>query len=93
MEGDLELVLVNGERRTIAVPGHSGLIANVLDRLDTWIATSDGGLVQKSFIVEVRPAGEGASGARGGGEEYRQLGKAVDGMLSDDAHAQGTVQE
>ena len=50
----IELVLVNGERRTLDLPSGSGTIANALARLDDWIRTSDGGWVQKSFIVEVR---------------------------------------
>lgn len=50
----VEVVLLNGERRAIALPGHTGSVANVLDRLDDWVKTEDGGWVQKSFIVEVR---------------------------------------
>jgi len=50
----VELVLVNGQRRTLDLPSASGTIANALARLDDWIQTSDGGWVQKSFIVEVR---------------------------------------
>lgn len=50
----LELVLVNGERRSLTLPGHSGSIGNALARFDDWIQTDDGGWVQKSFIVEVR---------------------------------------
>ncbi len=50
----LELLLVNGERRTVALPDHTGSLANALGRLDDWIQTEDGGWVQKSFIVEVR---------------------------------------
>jgi hypothetical protein len=50
----LELVLVNGERRSLTLPGHSGSIGNALSRFDDWIQTDDGGWVQKSFIVEVR---------------------------------------
>jgi hypothetical protein len=48
-----QLTLVNGERRSIALPDHTGSIANVLGRLDDWIKTEDGAWVQKSFIVEV----------------------------------------
>jgi hypothetical protein len=50
----LELVLVNGERRSLTLSGHSGSIGNALARFDDWIQTDDGGWVQKSFIVEVR---------------------------------------
>jgi hypothetical protein len=50
----LELVLVNGERRSFTLPGHSGSIGNALARFDDWIQMDDGGWVQKSFIVEVR---------------------------------------
>jgi len=54
----VELVLVNGERRTLDLPSASGTIANALGRLDAWIQTSDGGWVQKSFIVEVRESAD-----------------------------------
>lgn len=57
----VELLLLNGERRTLDLPGGSGTIANALARLDDWIETSDGGWVQKSFIVEVRAEHEGAA--------------------------------
>lgn len=59
----LELVLVNGERRSLTLPGHTGSIGNLLARFDDWIQTDDGGWVQKSFIVEVR--GEGAADPAG----------------------------
>ena len=52
---EVELVLVNGERRRIVLPSHTGTSAHALDRLDDWMATVDGGWVQKKFIVEVRP--------------------------------------
>jgi hypothetical protein len=52
----LELILVNGERRSMTLPAHTGSLGNVFDRLDDWIQTDDGGWVQKSFVVEVRPA-------------------------------------
>ena len=48
-----QLTLVNGDCRSIALPDHTGSIANVLSRLDDWIKTEDGAWVQKSFIVEV----------------------------------------
>jgi hypothetical protein len=50
----LELVLVNGEHRSLTLPEHTGSIGNALARFDDWIQTDDGGWVQKSFIVEVR---------------------------------------
>ena len=50
----LELILVNGERRSLTLAGHTGSIGNALARFDDWIQTDDGGWVQKSFIVEVR---------------------------------------
>lgn len=48
-------VLVTGERRRLELPAHTGTVANALDRLDDWIATIDGGWVNKQHIVEVRP--------------------------------------
>jgi hypothetical protein len=48
-------VLVNGEQRLIELPAHTGSVANAIDRLDDWIATADGGWVNKQHIVEVRP--------------------------------------
>lgn len=48
-------MLVGGERRKIVLPRHTGSIVNVLDRLEEWIETEDGGWVQKKYIVEVRP--------------------------------------
>jgi hypothetical protein len=62
-----ELVLVNGERLSIALAEHSGSIGNALGRLDDWIQTEDGAWVQKSFIVEVRSLdGEPSRGEREG---------------------------
>jgi hypothetical protein len=55
----LELILVNGERRSLTLPAHTGSLGNVFDRLDDWIRTDDGSWVQKSFVVEVRPATPG----------------------------------
>ncbi len=81
---DVEVVLVTGERRTIAVPGHTGSIANVLDRLDDWIETGDGGWVHKRFIVEVRPMGRDRGVSAGSKEEYKQLSDAA-GTLADQA--------
>jgi hypothetical protein len=51
-----ELVLVSGERRSVTLPGHTGSVGNVFARLDDWIETDEGGWVQKSFVVEARPA-------------------------------------
>ena len=82
----LELVLINGERREVALPSHTGMVANALDRLDTWIETDDGGWVQKSHVVEVRVRGErGAS--RGSHEEFSDLADAA-GQLADQANAE-----
>jgi hypothetical protein len=50
----LELLLVNGERRTVAFPDYTGSLANALGRLDDWIETEDGGWVQKRFVVAVK---------------------------------------
>jgi hypothetical protein len=51
---EVELVLVGGERRKIVLPRHTGSIVNVLDRLEEWVETDDGGWVQKKYIIEVR---------------------------------------
>jgi hypothetical protein len=60
-----QLILVNGERRSIALPDHTGSLANALGRLDDRIKTEDGAWVQKSFIVEVRAADRNpANGSR-----------------------------
>ena len=85
MSVNLEVVLVNGERRVIELPGPTDSVANALDRLDTWTKTADGGWVQKRFIVEVRPLHP--DGAQGGGssEEYDRLANAA-GALADQAH-------
>ena len=77
------MVLVNGERRHVALPGHTGSIANVLARLDDWIETEDGGWVQKSFIVEVRARGE-AGTSEESPEEFQRLTDAA-GTLADQA--------
>jgi hypothetical protein len=79
----LEIVLVNGERRTIVVPGPTDSVGNGLDRLDTWIKTTDGGWVQKRFIVEARLAQpDGRPG--GSAEEFERLSDAA-AMLADQA--------
>jgi hypothetical protein len=57
--GEFVAVLVNGERRSLELPAHTGTVANALDRLDEWIATADGGWVNKQHIVEVRPFSPG----------------------------------
>ena len=78
MAMDVEVVLVNGERRTVALPGHGGSITNVLARLDDWIETEDGGWVQKSFIVEVRALGaDGDVVPPGTTEEFERLSDAA----------------
>ena len=74
----LELVLVNGARRIIEVPAGSGTMANALARLDDWIQTADGGWVQKTHIVEVRPADAHALEAAAGADtEYSALDTAA----------------
>jgi hypothetical protein len=78
----LELVLVGGERRKIALPVQSSSIANVLARLDEWIQTEDGGWVHKRYIVEVRPLDGAGDTSSGSEEEYRQLDEAA-GQLAD----------
>jgi hypothetical protein len=52
-------VLLNGERRRLELPAHTGSVANAIDRLDDWIATADGGWVNKRHIIEVRPLSPG----------------------------------
>jgi hypothetical protein len=81
---DVEVVLVTGERRTIAVPGHTGSLANVLDRLDDWVETGDGGWVQKRFIVEVRSLDRNRDARPGSTGEFEQLSEAA-GTLADQA--------
>jgi hypothetical protein len=53
---EVELVLINGERRVFVLSGHTGSVVAVLDRLDDWVQVADGGWVQKTHIVEVRIA-------------------------------------
>jgi hypothetical protein len=79
----LELVLVNGERRGVSLPGHTDSIANALNRLDPWIKTDDGGWVQKKFIVEVRAVRADPVEQTGSAEEYERLTQAAE-MLADD---------
>ena len=81
---DLDVVLVTGERRKIRLQGHSGSVANALARLDDWIETEDGGWIQKSFIVEVRTAGQDSRVPSGSDEEFERLGEAA-GALADQA--------
>jgi hypothetical protein len=79
---EVDLVLLNGERRTFVVPGHTGSVASVLDRLDEWVQTQDGGWVQKKFIVEVRVGTLERDSAvpRGSDEEFHQLSDAADSL-------------
>jgi hypothetical protein len=85
--GVLELVLINGERRRVALPSHTGVVANALDRLDTWIETDDGSWVQKSHVVEVRELHEERSTSGGTDEEFSELADAA-GQLADQAHTE-----
>jgi hypothetical protein len=79
----LELVLVNGARRMIDLPAGSGTMANALARLDDWIQTTDGGWVQKSHIVEVRPSDEEAPDAEAGSDtEYSALDSAAERLAT-----------
>jgi len=80
----LELVLVNGQRRSVTLAGPTDSVANALDRLDSWVATEDGGWVQKHSIVEVRPYI--ASAEAGSAAEYEQLSDAA-GALADHMEA------
>jgi hypothetical protein len=80
----VEVVLVTGERRTIALPGSPGSVENVLARLDDWIRTDDGGWVQKRFIVEVRPLDRADERPAGSTEELGSLSEAA-GTLADQA--------
>ncbi len=77
-----EVVLVNGERRTIPLPRPTGSIANALGRLDEWIKTEDGGWVQKRFIVEVRALDQEGNVSTGSAEEFERLSDAA-GTLAD----------
>jgi len=69
----LELVLINGERRTLTLAAHTGSLGNVLDRFDDWIRTDDGGWVQKSFIVEVRTPERVGNAPAGSAEDFDRL--------------------
>ena len=75
---DVEVVLLNGERRTIVLPAHTGSVANALGRLDEWIHTKDGGWVQKRFIVEVRTVDREKSAPAGSHEEFERLSDAAE---------------
>jgi hypothetical protein len=77
-----QLILVNGDQRSVALPDHTGSIANALGRLDDWIETEDGAWVQKSFIVEVRAADRDR--ANGSWKELEPLSDAA-GSLADQA--------
>lgn len=76
---EVELVLINGERRRFVVKSHSGSIASALDRLDEWVQTADGGWVQKTHVVEVRPVMNRARvvAEQGTAEELDQLTEAA----------------
>jgi hypothetical protein len=77
-----QLILVNGEERSIALPDHTGSIANALGRLDDWIKTEDGPWVQKSSVVEVRAADRDS--ADGSSYDLERLGDAA-ASLADQA--------
>jgi hypothetical protein len=83
----LELVLINGERRRIGLPSHTGMVANALDRLDMWIQTDDGSWVQKNHVVEVRVLDEERRTRPGSNEELSDLADAA-GRLADQADAE-----
>ena len=83
---DVEAVLINGERRTIVIPGYTDSVVHALDRLDDWIQTQDGGWVQKKFIVEVRNVARGDAGKPGSREELGDLDTAAT-ELADQADA------
>jgi hypothetical protein len=82
----LELVLINGERRRVTLPSHTGLVANALDRLDTWIETDDGTWVQKNHVIEVREVDEERGVPRGTEAEFADLADAA-GQLAEQADA------
>jgi hypothetical protein len=70
-----QLILLSGDQRSVALPDHTGSIANALGRLDDWIETEDGAWVQKSFIVEVRAADrDAANGSLGGARAAHRRG-------------------
>ncbi len=81
----VEVVLVSGERRTVSLPVPTGSLANALARLDDWIATDDGGWVQKSFIVEVRSVERERDVPRGSAVEFERLSDAAE-TLADQGH-------
>jgi hypothetical protein len=87
----VELVLLNGERRKLDLPSGSGTVANALARLDDWIRTSDGGWVQKTFIVEVRVGSADDEKTAGSDGEYEALddaaGQLAEKGLNDDPQA------
>jgi hypothetical protein len=60
------------------------MVANALDRLDTWIKTEDGGWVQKSHVVEVRVLDKERGAWHGSDEELSDLADAA-GQLADQA--------
>jgi hypothetical protein len=70
-----ELVLTSGERRPVTLPAHTDSIGNVLARLDEWIKTDDGGWVQKSFVLEVRPTGHSGNARAGASVEEKRIAR------------------
>jgi hypothetical protein len=76
MSAVFQIVLVTGEQRLVTLPSHTGSVANVLDRLDAWIETTDGGWVQKRHVVEVRVV-ERSEPDTESAEELRQLDTAA----------------
>jgi hypothetical protein len=68
----VELTLLNGDRRTLSLPSHTGSLSAALGRLHDWIETDDGSWVQKQFVVEVRLRAETGEPA-GSRSERRQL--------------------
>ena len=75
-----EALLVNGERRRLELPAHTGTVGNALARLDDWIVTADGGWVNKHHIVEVRPLPP--SGEDGASAIQNEAGEAADSSAS-----------
>jgi hypothetical protein len=76
----LQALLVNGERRRLELPAHTGTLGNALARLDDWVETADGGWVNKHHIVEVRPLPP--SGKQGASVIQNEAGEAADSSAS-----------
>jgi hypothetical protein len=79
----VELTLVNGERRTLSLPSHTGSLSAALGRLHDWIETDEGSWIQKQFVVEVRLRAE-TEQPLGSRSELRQLEAAAQ-RLADQA--------